>query len=51
MGTLLAVTLFDVLPDAKQFLAWPTLLLAIASGYLLLWIIGKYVYTSVQLVQ
>lgn len=44
MGTLLAVTLFDVLPDAKQFLAWPTLLLAIASGYLLLWIIGKYVY-------
>jgi zinc transporter ZupT len=44
MGTLLAVTLFDVLPDAKQFLPWPTLLLACASGYLLLWIIGKYVY-------
>jgi zinc transporter, ZIP family len=44
MGALLAVTLFDVLPDAKQFLAWPTLLLACASGYLLLWCIGKYVY-------
>ena len=44
MGTLLAVTLFDVLPDAKQFLTWPTLLLANASGYLLLWAIGKYVY-------
>jgi zinc transporter ZupT len=44
MGTLLAVTLFDVLPDAKQFLTWPTLLLACASGYLLLWIVGKYVY-------
>jgi zinc transporter ZupT len=44
MGTLLAVTLFDVLPDAKQFLTWPTLLVASASGYLLLWIIGKYVY-------
>jgi zinc transporter ZupT len=44
MGTLLAVTLFDVLPDAKQFLTWPTLLLACASGYLLLWAIGKYVY-------
>jgi hypothetical protein len=44
MGTLLAVTLFDVLPDAKQFVTWPTLLLACASGHLLLWIIGKYVY-------
>jgi ZIP family zinc transporter len=44
MGTLLAITLFDVLPDAKQFLTWPTLFLACASGYLLLWIVGKYVY-------
>jgi zinc and cadmium transporter len=44
MGTLLAVTLFDVLPDAKQFLTWPTFLLACASGYFLLWVIGKYVY-------
>jgi zinc transporter ZupT len=44
MGTLLAVTLFDVLPDAKQFLKWPTLLVACCSGYLLLWIVGKYVY-------
>src|ERR1700724_2400889 len=44
MGTLLAVTLFDVLPDAKQFLTWPALLLAGASGYLLLWLVGKYVY-------
>jgi zinc transporter ZupT len=44
MGTLLAVTLFDVLPDAKQFLTWPALLLACASGYLFLWSIGKYVY-------
>jgi|SRR5208337_4845398 len=44
MGTLLAVTLFDVLPDAKQFLTWPTLLFACASGYFLLWVVGKYVY-------
>jgi zinc transporter ZupT len=44
MGTLLAVTLFDVLPDAKRSLGWPTLLLACASGYLLLWLIGRYVY-------
>lgn len=43
-GTLLAVTMFDVLPDAKQFLTWPTLLVASASGYLLLWIVGEYVY-------
>jgi len=44
MGTLLADTLFDVLPDAKQFLTWPTILLACASGYFVLWIVGKYVY-------
>ncbi len=44
MGTLLAVTLFDVLPEAKQSLTWPTLILACASGYLLLWAVGKYVY-------
>ena len=44
MGTLLAVTLFDVLPDAKQFLTWPTLLVAGASGCLFLWVVGKYIY-------
>jgi zinc transporter, ZIP family len=44
MGVLLAVTIFDVLPDARQLLAWPTLILACASGFLLLWMIGRYVY-------
>lgn len=44
MGVLLAVTIFDVLPDARHLLAWPTLLLASVSGYLLLWLIGRYVY-------
>lgn len=44
MGTLLAVTLFDVIPSAKQFLSWPALLFGCASGYLLLWVIGKYIY-------
>ena len=44
MGVLLAVIILDVLPDAKQFLAWPALLLACSSGYFLLWLIGKYVY-------
>lgn len=44
MGTLLAVTLFDILPDAKALLSWPAFLLAGASGYLLFWLLGKYVY-------
>ena len=44
MGALLAVTLFDVLPDAKDLLTWPEFLLAGASGYALFWAIGKYVY-------
>ena len=44
MGALLAVTVFDVLPDAKELLTWPEFLLACASGYALLWLIGKYVY-------
>ena len=44
VGTLLAVTLYDVLPDAKQFLSWPELMISCASGYLLLWAMGKYIY-------
>jgi zinc transporter ZupT len=44
MGTLLAVTVFDVLPDAKELLTWPEFLLAGLSGYLLFWAVGKYIY-------
>lgn len=44
MGALLAVTVFDVLPDAKALLSWPAFLLAGASGYGLFWVLGKYVY-------
>jgi len=44
MGALLAVTVFDVLPDAKDLLTWPEFLGASASGYALFWLIGKYVY-------
>ena len=44
MGVLLAVTLFDVLPDAKDLLTWPEFLAASASGYGLFWAVGKYVY-------
>jgi len=44
MGALLAVTVFDVLPDAKSLLPWSAFLLAGASGYGLFWALGKYVY-------
>jgi zinc transporter ZupT len=44
MGALLAVTMFDVLPDAKSLLSWPAFGLAGASGYGLFWVLGKYVY-------
>ncbi len=44
MGALLAVTVFDVLPDAKDLLTWPEFLIALASGYALFWAVGKYVY-------
>lgn len=44
MGALLAVTVFDVLPDAKALLSWSAFLLAGASGYALFWALGKYVY-------
>lgn len=45
LGTLLAVTLFDVLPDAKQGLNWPLFLTAVGSGYLLFWLISRYLYS------
>lgn len=44
MGALLAVTAFDILPDAKALLSWPLFLLASASGYALFWAMGRYVY-------
>ncbi len=43
MGALLAVTAFDILPDAKALLSWPPFLLATASGYGLFWALGRYV--------
>jgi len=45
LGTLLAVTLFDVLPDAKESLNWPLFLIAAASGYLLFAVISRYLYS------
>lgn len=44
MGALLAVTAFDILPDAKELLTWPQFFAATASGYLLFWLISRYLY-------
>ena len=44
MGALLAVTAFDILPDAKALLTWPLFVMAAASGYALFWVLGKYVW-------
>ncbi len=43
MGALLAVTCFDVLPDAKALLSWPAFLLAAASGAFLFFLVGHYI--------
>ena len=43
-GALLAVTAFDVLPDAKALLPWPAFGAAAASGFALFWALGRYVF-------
>jgi zinc transporter ZupT len=43
-GALLAVTLVSLLPEAAHLLAPPHLLLAVASGYLVFQIVGRYIY-------
>jgi zinc transporter ZupT len=43
-GSLLGVTIFAILPEAFEALRWWTLLLALASGYILFSLITKYVY-------
>ena len=43
-GALFAVTIFDILPEAKQSLSWINLLLSVGLGFGLLWIIGKKVF-------
>jgi ZIP family zinc transporter len=44
MGVLLAVTVCDVLPDAKSLLPWPAFGAAVVSGYALFWAVSRYVY-------
>lgn len=43
-GTLLGVTLFDILPETFQPLNWGMLLVALVSGYALFFIVTKYVF-------
>ncbi len=42
-GALLAVTLISLLPEAAEFIALPELILAVASGYAVFFLVGKYV--------
>ena len=42
-GVLLAVTFFDIFPDAKAHLSWPQLILAAGSGIILFALITRYV--------
>lgn len=44
MGVLLAVTLCDILPDARASLSVPAFIIAVATGYALFWQIGRSVY-------
>jgi ZIP family zinc transporter len=43
-SALLAVTLFDVLPDARMGLSWPVFLGAVGSGYLLFWGVNRTIH-------
>ncbi len=43
MGVLLAVTVCDVLPDAKAGLSWPAFILSALSGLAAFWAVGKYI--------
>jgi zinc transporter ZupT len=43
-GTLLGVTVFGIFPESFETLRWWELLLALASGYGLFFVISKYVY-------
>src|SRR5258707_10055392 len=38
------VALFDVLPESKHALNWPTFIASVAVGYTVFWAIGTYVF-------
>lgn len=37
------VAVFDILPESKAALSWPIFISAAAGGYIVFWLIGKYV--------
>ncbi|MDB6059267.1 MAG: zinc/iron permease [Verrucomicrobiales bacterium] len=43
-GTLLGVTLFDILPETLRPLNWGMLVVALVSGYALFFVVTKYVF-------
>jgi zinc transporter ZupT len=43
-GTLLGVTVFAIVPECRESMLWWELLLALASGYVVFFLISKYVY-------
>jgi zinc transporter ZupT len=43
-GTLLGVTIFAILPESLEALRWWGVLLAMGSGYLVFFVISKYIY-------
>jgi len=43
-GTLLATSLFDIVPEALSFLAWPLILVALASGYFLFFFVSRWIF-------
>ncbi len=43
-GVLLGITAFDILPEAKAVLSWPAFLASGFGGYLLLWVMGRFVF-------
>ncbi len=45
-GALLAVTGCDILPEAQAVLSVSVLALALASGFVLLWLISRYVFVA-----
>jgi zinc transporter ZupT len=43
-GTLMGVTLFSILPELYESVSWWQLVIALATGYAVFWLVGKYVF-------
>jgi zinc transporter ZupT len=44
LGALLAVTIFDILPDSLQLISIIPFIVAASSGAALFWVVGRYIY-------